>query len=104
MTEPTAAGPTPDAANAADGADGAVKIFWRPGCPYCHQLIETLGDLADRAAWHNIWEEPDAAAFVRSVNNGNETVPTVVVDGKAATNPDPELVRQALQRQQPAQQ
>lgn len=82
-------------------ADSAVRIFWRPGCPYCHQLIDTLGDLADRAEWHNIWEDQEAAAFVRSVNNGNETVPTVVVGGKAATNPDPELVRRALQQQVP---
>jgi mycoredoxin len=27
----------------------------------------------------NIWEDPQAAARVRSVANGNETVPTVFV-------------------------
>jgi hypothetical protein len=35
----------------------------------------------------NIWEDPDAAAFVRSVARGNETVPTVVVRGSALVNP-----------------
>ena len=44
--------------------------------------------------WHrltvhqvNIWANPEAAAFVRSVAGGNETVPTVVVDGHAIVNP-----------------
>ena len=32
-----------------------------------------------------------------SVNDGNETVPTVVIDGEAHTNPDPEVVRQRLE-------
>ncbi|WP_422392164.1 glutaredoxin family protein [Nakamurella antarctica] len=37
----------------------------------------------------NIWSDPDAAAFVRSVAGGNETVPTVVIDGRAVVNPAP---------------
>ncbi len=35
----------------------------------------------------NIWDEPDAAAFVRSVANGNEIVPTVTVGSAALVNP-----------------
>jgi hypothetical protein len=35
----------------------------------------------------NIWRDPDAAAFVRSVADGNETVPTVTVAGRAMVNP-----------------
>ncbi|MFC4122328.1 hypothetical protein [Nonomuraea zeae] len=35
----------------------------------------------------NIWKDPAAAAFVRSVANGNETVPTVTVAGRAMVNP-----------------
>ena len=30
----------------------------------------------------NIWKDPAAAAFVRSVADGNETVPTVTVAGR----------------------
>jgi hypothetical protein len=37
--------------------------------------------------WHNIWENDQDAAYVRSVNQGNETVPTVNVAGHALTNP-----------------
>jgi mycoredoxin len=53
--------------------------------------------------WHhlrvhqiNIWEDPDAAAFVRSVADGNETVPTVVIDGHPMVNPAPSQVVAAL--------
>ncbi|MFJ9012554.1 hypothetical protein [Streptomyces canus] len=37
--------------------------------------------------WHNIWENDQDAAYVRSVSQGNETVPTVNVAGKPLTNP-----------------
>ncbi len=40
----------------------------------------------------NIWDDPDGAAFVRSVADGNETVPTVVIDAVAHINPTPEFV------------
>jgi hypothetical protein len=35
---------------------------------------------------------------VREVNDGNETVPTVVVAGTAYTNPEPAWLRQQLAR------
>ena len=36
----------------------------------------------------NIWEDPDAAARVRAVAGGNETVPTVFVGEHALVNPN----------------
>jgi mycoredoxin len=36
---------------------------------------------------HNIWDDPSAAAIVREHARGNETVPTVVVDGVGFVNP-----------------
>lgn len=44
----------------------------------------------------NVWQDPAASAFVRSVNEGNEVVPTVVIAGRAQTNPDPDAVLRAL--------
>ncbi|UFU02577.1 hypothetical protein LQF12_13935 [Ruania suaedae] len=73
-----------------------VVIYWRPGCPYCSGLRRRLGQARSEAIWVNIWADPEAAAYVRSVNSGNETVPTVVIDGEAFTNPDPAPVRAAL--------
>lgn len=77
---------------------GRVVVYWRPGCPFCERLRRGLGSAGRDAVWVNIWRDDEAAAFVRSVNDGNEVVPTVVVDGEAHTNPDPALVRAALAR------
>lgn len=78
-------------------AQRSVVIYWRPGCQYCARLKASLGDLREKALWVNIWQDDEAAAFVRSVNDGNETVPTVVIDGEPHTNPEPGAVRARLE-------
>lgn len=77
-------------------AERRVVIYWRPGCVFCARLRGRLGRLRGRATWVNIWQDPEAAAFVASVNDGNQIVPTAVIDGVPLTNPDPERVRQVL--------
>ena len=72
-----------------------VVIYWRPGCPFCVRLRWALGRTPGHT-WINIRTDEDAAAFVRAANGGNETVPTVVIDAVAHTNPDPQVVRNAL--------
>ncbi|MBM6402789.1 NrdH-redoxin [Phycicoccus sp. CSK15P-2] len=79
-------------------AERRVVVYWRPGCMYCERLRRRLGRAGRDAVWVDIWQDDDAAAFVRSVNEGNETVPTVVLDGVPHTNPDPSSVRLALTR------
>ncbi|MFH8889870.1 glutaredoxin domain-containing protein [Streptomyces sp. NPDC017949] len=76
--------------------DGRPVVFWRPGCAYCVRLRIRLGRDARRLHWVNIWRDPAAAEAVRAANNGNETVPTVVVAGRPHTNPDPEWVREQV--------
>ncbi|MFD9453208.1 glutaredoxin domain-containing protein [Streptomyces sp. NPDC059985] len=76
--------------------DGRPVVFWRPGCTYCIRLRIRLGRDARRLHWVNIWRDPAAAEAVRAANNGNETVPTVVVAGRPHTNPDPEWVREQV--------
>ncbi|MDG3009140.1 NrdH-redoxin [Rhodococcus sp. D2-41] len=75
-----------------------VTVYWRPGCMYCMRLRATLRLHGLRPAMRNIWQDQEAAAFVRSVADGNETVPTVVIDGVAHVNPAPRLVVDALRR------
>lgn len=79
---------------------GGVIIYWRPWCLYGIRLKRRLGPLGERATWLNIWQDPDAAAFVRSVNAGDEVVPTVVIDNVPHTNSPPTLVAEHLQMSQ----
>ena len=64
-----------------------IIVFWRPACGFCARLLYGLdrSDLAYRRV--NIWEDDEARAFVRSVANGHETVPTVVIGDRALVNP-----------------
>ncbi|MBP0457586.1 glutaredoxin domain-containing protein [Streptomyces montanisoli] len=79
-------------------SDGRPIVFWRPGCMYCIRLRMRLGRRARQLHWVNIWLDPDAAATVRAANEGNETVPTVLVADRPHTNPDPQWVRDQLSR------
>ncbi|MFE5210575.1 glutaredoxin domain-containing protein [Streptomyces sp. NPDC056600] len=79
-------------------ADGRPIVYWRPGCTYCLRLRIRLGTSAGRLHWVDIWRDPAAAAAVREANDGDETVPTVVVAGRPHTNPDPAWVRAQLSR------
>jgi mycoredoxin len=44
----------------------------------------------------NIWEDAEAAAVVRSVNDGDEIVPTVRIGDTFLSNPSLRQVRDAL--------
>jgi glutaredoxin len=77
-------------------AEHGVAIYWRPGCPFCGRLRMAVRSHRDDIAWVNIWDDEDGRAYVASVNDGNETVPTVVIDGSPHTNPRPEIVKRAL--------
>jgi hypothetical protein len=80
-------------ARAAQTADGRPIIYWRSGCPFCLRLRGSLAGRAGRYHWVDIWSDPDGAATVRSIADGNETVPTVVTVERSYVNPSPKLVR-----------
>ncbi|WP_182359141.1 DnaJ family domain-containing protein [Tomitella gaofuii] len=93
-TKASTASMTEDSAPAAS----RVTVYWRPGCVFCQRLRAILWARRLRPTMINIWEDARAAAFVRSVADGNETVPTVVIDGAAHVNPAPKTVVAALRR------
>jgi glutaredoxin len=64
-----------------------VIFYWRPGCGFCATLRRRLRRAGVATKEVNIWDDRTAAAFVRSVARGNETVPTVVVGRRALVNP-----------------
>jgi mycoredoxin len=66
-------------------------------CGYCQRLKAQLGREGITFNEIDIEHDPEAAAFVESVNGGNQTVPTVVfADGTAMTNPTAKQVKEKL--------
>lgn len=78
-----------------------VVIYWRPDCVFCLDLLLRLRWTRLRYRTVNIRKNPDAKAFVRSVADGNETVPTVVVAGRALVNPSKRQVIEAVRAHAP---
>ncbi len=90
----------PASVSAAEGAraaeEGRVVVYWRKGCPFCKRLQLVLGRRVRDVVWVDVWADDEASAFVRSVNGGDEVVPTVVIAGEPHTNPPPREVLAAL--------
>jgi glutaredoxin len=70
-------------------AEGApvIDFYWRPGCPFCMALEHGLGRAGIGLNKVNIWKDPEAAARVRQITGGDETVPTVVIGERGLVNP-----------------
>lgn len=67
---------------------GSITMFSTEWCGYCKRLKRQLDDAGITYAEVNIEEQPETAAIVAAVNDGNHTVPTVIYpDGSTATNP-----------------
>jgi mycoredoxin len=78
-----------------------VTVYWRPGCPYCARLRQDLRVVGVRAREINIWADESAAATVRELAGGNETVPTVVIGDRGFVNPPASTVLAELRRVTP---
>lgn len=75
----------------------AVTMYSTVWCGYCRRLKSQLEREGIAYREVDIEVEPDAAAYVRSVNGGNSTVPTVVLpDGSALTNPSLSQLKERL--------
>jgi mycoredoxin len=87
----------------------AVTVMWRPGCPFCALLLRGLERTGLAFERVDIWQDPEAAAWVRQVADGNETVPTVRIVAApgsdepelALVNPSPRAVIEAVARLAP---
>lgn len=77
--------------------NAAVTMYTTSWCGYCVRLKKALKNEGIAFAEVNIEEDPDAAEFVGSVNNGNHVVPTVKFpDGSTLTNPRAAQVKARL--------
>ena len=75
----------------------AAILYSTPWCGYCHRLKGQLDREGIAYEAVDIERVPDAALIVEQVNNGNQTVPTLVYsDGTAQTNPSVAQVKAKL--------
>ena len=80
-----------------------ITMYSTPWCGYCKRLKSQMDREGIKYAEVDIEQVPEAAAYVMSVNGGNQTVPTVVIlptsgaELVAMTNPSLAQVKAALQ-------
>jgi mycoredoxin len=65
-----------------------VVLYTRPRCPYSFRLRRKLRRRSLPFREVNIWQDASAAAAVRAVAGGDETVPTVQVGDRWLVNPN----------------
>ncbi|HEX4721287.1 MAG TPA: glutaredoxin domain-containing protein [Pseudonocardiaceae bacterium] len=76
--------------------DTDIVMYARPGCPFCTMLRADLAAAGLSYRERDIWQDPTAAAAVRKVANGNETVPTVNIGDVWLVNPSVDEIRQVV--------
>ncbi|WP_030484679.1 mycoredoxin [Nocardioides aequoreus] len=75
----------------------SVTMYSTPWCGYCHRLRGQMDREGIAYDVVDIEQDPSAADVVMRVNNGNQTVPTLVYsDGSAQTNPSLAQVKAKL--------
>ncbi len=87
--------------HAVQGRIEAIEVFWRPGCPFLEGLGRGLDEAGVPINLRNIWENPADAAIVRSLADGKETVPTLLIGPVALVNPSARLVMATLREHAP---
>ena len=84
-----------------DERPATLTVYWRPGCGFCSSLMRSLESAGVVYERRNIWEDPNAAAFVRQAANGNETVTTVSLGHSTWVNPSPRWLIPEVKLQAP---
>jgi mycoredoxin len=76
---------------------GSFTMYSTPWCGYCFRLKGQLDREGIPFEMVDIEQQPEAAELVATINNGNQTVPTLVYsDGTAMTNPSLAQVKAKL--------
>ncbi|WP_104088415.1 mycoredoxin [Arthrobacter sp. GMC3] len=67
---------------------GTITMFSTVWCGYCKRLKKQLEAKGIGYTEINIEDTPGTAELVEKLNDGNQTVPTIIYpDGSSATNP-----------------
>lgn len=75
----------------------SFTMYSTPWCGYCHRLKGALERDGITFTEVDIEADADAAILVKTLNDGNAVVPTLVfADGTAMTNPSATQVKEKL--------
>ena len=74
----------------------SATVYWQPGCPFCTTLRLGLRLTRTPHVLVNVRDDPEASAFVKRHNGGDELVPTVAVGDRVLSNPSVRAVQRAL--------
>ena len=74
----------------------SATVYRRPGCPFCLKLRLGLRLTRTPHQLVNVHDDPEASAFVKRYNGGDELVPTVAVGDRVMSNPSVREVQRAL--------
>ncbi len=81
-----------------ENTNNRITVYGRPGCPGVGPVLRFLNSAGMAYNYVDIRRDPEAAARVRALAHGHESVPTVVLpDGRALVEPGVFGLRQALQ-------
>ncbi|MBO0806205.1 MAG: mycoredoxin [Nocardiopsaceae bacterium] len=79
------------------GTPVPLTMYTTTWCGFCKNLKRQLARAGVEVTEVDIERDPEAAAFVESVNGGNQTVPTMLfADGSTLVNPSAKEVQAKL--------
>ncbi len=74
-----------------------LLVYGRPGCPRVYPVRTFLKNAEIEYTYIDIYQDDEARERVRSINTGNESVPTIVFsDGSTLTEPSSAELRKKL--------
>jgi len=75
-----------------------IQVYTRPGCPMTGSVVSVLEQAEAPYIRVDIYQDEQAREYVRGVNHGNESVPTLrFPDGSTLTEPGPLELRNKLE-------
>jgi len=75
-----------------------IKFYGATWCPDCKRSKQFLDENSASYEYVNIEEDPNAAAEVEKINNGYQSIPTIVFpNGKVLVEPSNEELKKAIE-------
>lgn len=79
-------------------SDMDITVYGTTWCGDCKRAVKVLNELQWPYTYIDIEKDDQAAAYVRQVNKGNQSVPTIIFpDGTTLTEPSLPALRQKLE-------